>query len=693
MKNVNSKLVVIISLIVILALASLTSATNYFVLNDYQIKWSGANGQNYGEGHVKVPTKYVVTGIALGSYDLNDYKEGDIGNHVLRPIAVYTRELFHDGTLGNEKIVRIGSQRNIERSIRLPYGYVMTGWGAGINSIPNKNNWVVDYLEITARKINTNGYLEAETLFVNKTLTGTLDTKVKLNDGYVATLISGVVYKGTIDVAKVGGKRLTVNGNTIPTGNNNTNNSQNNQPTISSVSVLGNKSGDLFRIIVNASDPDNDPLTITYSSPFNSSGMWQTNNNSAGTYTTSVSVSDGKITTSFLITFTVQPNQDNNQTNTTNHAPIISMININGQHAGDLFKITVNAWDQDNDALTYYYSNPFNASGMWQTTNNTQSGSYPVTVTVSDGKANSSLSFNVYVHQMINNQSNNTNNTNNTNVTNQTNTTNHAPSINSINIYGHYVGDLFKIVVNASDLDNNTLTYSYSNPFNASGMWQTNNNTPNGTYQVNVSVSDGMITTMWDLDINVFALSSNLTNQTNMTNHTNHTNMTNRAPIIRGIHYTGDEEGDNFRIIVDAYDPEGNSLTTTCSSPFNNNCRWQTHNGDDGDYDVRVTISDGNTSLVRHLTVTVEQEGSRDSSPSSTISHVGEFQDNDLALNNRLYEDLDYNANTISLNSNDGAYQLSSTSKVSTVINLTIVLLILILVAILAIILALINRR
>ena len=73
----------------------------------------------------------------------------------------------------------------------------------------------MDYLEVTARKINTNGYLEQETLFVNKTSTGTLDTKVKLNDGYVATLISGIVYKGTLDKAKIGGKRLTVNGNTI----------------------------------------------------------------------------------------------------------------------------------------------------------------------------------------------------------------------------------------------------------------------------------------------------------------------------------------------------------------------------------------------------------------------------------------------------------------------------------------------
>jgi len=489
----------IISLIAILiATTSFVSAVNYFDLADYQQKWSGPYFQQAGEGNIRAPTHYVVTGIALGSYDLNEYENGALGDHILSPMGIYIREMFHDGTLGRERLISLGLQSNIERSIRLPDGFVMTGWGGGVEARKN-GNWVIDYLEVTARKLNTNGLLEGETLFVNKTSNGTLDTKVKLNDGYVATLIGGVVYKGTLDVAKIGGKRITVNGQTI---------------------------------------------------------------------------------------------------NVTN---------------------------------------------------------------------------------IVSNYTNQTNQTSN----NQTNTTNHSPSIDSINVLGHYAGDLFKIIVGASDTEGNALSYSYSHPFNSNGEWQTSVNTPVGTYNVNVSVSDGSTTTTMDLDVQVFAP---LNNQTNSTNH---------APVIHSIDYDGDEEGDFFTIDVDASDADGDDITITCSSPFGDDCEWQTHSGDDGDYDITVTVSDGIVSVSDSITVTVDtSDNDRTDGNSDHIRYVGEFQNNSLALNGRLYNDGDAYASQngpISISYGESDSQSTSQKSYSS-FSLITLFLVLILLAILSIIVAMMVR-
>ena len=50
---------------------------------------------------------------------------------------------------------------------------------------------------------------------------------------------------------------------------------------------------------------------------------------------------------------------------------------------GDLVRLKVSATDQDNDKLTYYFPQPFNSQGEWQTTYG-DAGEYDIEVLVSD---------------------------------------------------------------------------------------------------------------------------------------------------------------------------------------------------------------------------------------------------------------------------------------------------------------------
>ena len=72
--------------------------------------------------------------------------------------------------------------------------------------------------------------------------------------------------------------------------------------------------------------------------------------------------------------------------------------------------------------------------------------------------------------------------------------TNKKPQIVNLSEYNIYItGDLITLKAEAIDLDNNSLAYYYSSPFNSSGQWQTNQNS-SGDYSIFVQVSDGSLT-------------------------------------------------------------------------------------------------------------------------------------------------------------------------------------------------------
>lgn len=76
---------------------------------------------------------------------------------------------------------------------------------------------------------------------------------------------------------------------------------------VSSGVVITVNETDFVDIIPDASDPDKDKLTYTFSYPLNKSGQWQTQIGDAGTYPITVTVSDGNIETKMDFILIVEP--------------------------------------------------------------------------------------------------------------------------------------------------------------------------------------------------------------------------------------------------------------------------------------------------------------------------------------------------------------------------------------------------
>jgi len=150
-------------------------------------------------------------------------------------------------------------------------------------------------------------------------------------------------------------------------------------------------SGDTVAVHVNASDPDNDPLTYSYSATGGAvegtgpDGRWNSTAVAGGSYTVNVKVDDGKGGTASCsadIKVEEKPNHPPTASLSVEHSEILP-----GEHTG----ITCNGSDPDNDPLTYSYSATggqvtgsgshvqFDASGL-------QPGKYTVKCTVSDGR-------------------------------------------------------------------------------------------------------------------------------------------------------------------------------------------------------------------------------------------------------------------------------------------------------------------
>ena len=150
-------------------------------------------------------------------------------------------------------------------------------------------------------------------------------------------------------------------------------------------------SGDSVAVHVNASDPDNDPLTYGYSATGGAvegngpDARWNSKGVGAGSYTVSVKVDDGRGgTASCSVDIKVEEKP--------NHPPSASLSVERGSLLpGERTGITCNGSDPDNDPLTYRYTasgGQITGSGANVQFDSTglQPGTYTVKCTVDDGR-------------------------------------------------------------------------------------------------------------------------------------------------------------------------------------------------------------------------------------------------------------------------------------------------------------------
>jgi outer membrane protein OmpA-like peptidoglycan-associated protein len=164
-------------------------------------------------------------------------------------------------------------------------------------------------------------------------------------------------------------------------------------------------SGDSVAVHVTASDPDNDPLTYSYTTTGGAvegtgpEARWNSTGVAAGSYTVNVKVDDGKggsASCAADIKVEEKPNHPPTATLAIERSPILP-----GEHTG----VTCNGSDPDNDPLTYSYTSTggkitgsgsnvqFDSTGL-------QPGSYSVKCTVNDGRgASADASGNVDVKE------------------------------------------------------------------------------------------------------------------------------------------------------------------------------------------------------------------------------------------------------------------------------------------------------
>lgn len=231
---------------------------------------------------------------------------------------------------------------------------------------------------------------------------------------------------------------------------------------------------------------------------------------------------------------------------------------------GDLIILAPEAVDPDGDAVSYSFTKPFDTQGRWQT-NYGDAGNYTVIVTATDSKGASTSTPVLVVVQRAN----------------------RPPSVRCPENLVVKETDTVSIDCVVSDPDNDTVTLTYTG-------WMTSQNytttyDDSGTHLVTVTASDGHGHTVVS-DVNVTVQDVN------------------RPPVFPLDFPTKivAQEGDVVAISTgDVYDPDGNKVTFTFSTPFDSNGVWKTKIGDAGTYPVDVVASDGSTSVTKRVTVVI----------------------------------------------------------------------------------------
>ncbi|MFH1972419.1 MAG: CARDB domain-containing protein [archaeon] len=185
----------------------------------------------------------------------------------------------------------------------------------------------------------------------------------------------------------------------------------------------------------------------------------------------------------------------------TNHAPKLDNIQDVTITEGDKLIVLAYADDEDEDAITYTFSNLDNSEVdknkfEWQTLIGDE-GEYKITVTASDGELSDTESFIVYVEEDDDDNDNDSNDDDSDN----DDDSNTCPTI-SLSSIEATEGDLITLNPTVNDADGDSLTITYQEPFDSNGQWQTADGDA-GQYSVTVQVDDGECTAETTIQVDV----------------------------------------------------------------------------------------------------------------------------------------------------------------------------------------------
>lgn len=217
------------------------------------------------------------------------------------------------------------------------------------------------------------------------------------------------------------------------------------------------KENELMRLNVRVTDPDKDVVTYTYSKPLNNDGEWQTNYGDAGEYIVTITAGDGRLTTEKKVKLVVER---------VNVAPVIETLHDIGVREGEIIAFEPQVSDPNKDKVIITISEPLK-SGNWKT-DHTSAGEYQIKVTANDGELETEQIFSLLVEDV-----------------------NVLPEIGGLpETISVKEGETVSIKPVVTDLDNDPITITISEPVGNDGIWETGY-TDHGTYLATVTVSDG----------------------------------------------------------------------------------------------------------------------------------------------------------------------------------------------------------
>ena len=152
-------------------------------------------------------------------------------------------------------------------------------------------------------------------------------------------------------------------------------------------------------------------------------------------------------------------------------------------------------------------------------------------------------------------------------------------------------GDLVNLKVSATDADEDVLEYTYDEPLDEEGQWQTGYG-DYGEYETSITVSDGQVEVTQQVLIKVI--------------------KANWPPVLEEFEDMVINEGDIVVIEPRTTDEEGDEITYTISYPVGNDGIWETTYEDAGDYKITVTATDNKHDPVEEEFLIVVEDINRD---------------------------------------------------------------------------------
>ncbi len=268
-------------------------------------------------------------------------------------------------------------------------------------------------------------------------------------------------------------------------------------------------------------DPDNDPLTFTFTPPFDQNGKWTTSLDDAGGHVVEFTVSDGEFTEELRLGIEVL-----NTAKPLEMVDLFSELETVTAQEGELLEFFAEAAAEEGDVIAYEWAldNEIintDAKGEYRFGFD-MAGEHTLAVFINNGRDKLSREWKVAVEN-----------------------TNRRPEIAFTPLLSVKEGELVKLNLPLKDQDGDVLTYSFTPPLQPSGEWPTTFDDA-GTQEVKITFTDGEFTEKEKMEITVADVD--------------------RAPSLSlpgGMEGIGVAEGSTTPVIITSLDPDGEAVAIT----------------------------------------------------------------------------------------------------------------------------------